>query len=264
MLFSEVLESLAPREHEQATSVPADWMQGRSVYGGLQTALAVRAMRTLVPAGFPLRSVQTTFVGPVEGAIRLRVNLLRTGKNVIHAEARMLTGDQTAMVVVGVFGRSRASRAEVPAEAPSFVATYEPLDLPYVDGVSPAFAQHFSFRWLAGALPFTNTSAREARRAVLDVGVRDRGPTTEEHLIALADAPPPLGLAMLSDFAPGSSVTWTMQFLLDGLADLPLTGWRLHAALRAGHGGYTNQEVTLCTPSGVPAAFSYQTMMVFG
>jgi hypothetical protein len=126
------------------------------------------------------------------------------------------------------------------------------------------FIQHFSMRWHSGALPFTSTPAREARHAVLDVGVRDRGPMTEEHLVAIADSPPPLALGVLSEPAPGSSVTWTMQFLLDGLAGLPLEGWRLFAELRAGHNGYTNQEVTLCTPSGTPAALSYQTMMVFG
>jgi acyl-CoA thioesterase len=262
MLFSEVLESLAPHAHELVAKVPDDWMQGRSVFGGLQTALALRAMRARVPADFRLRSVQTTFVAPVEGAVRVRAEVLRTGKNVMHAEARVLAGDQTAAIVVGVFGRSRESRAEVPAEPPTFTPTAEPVEVRYVEGRAPKFTQHFSMRWLTGSVPFA--AVRDARSAVIEVGLDDRGPMSEEHLLAIADLPPPLALAMLREPAPGSSVTWTMEFLLDSLADLPLTGWRIHARLRAGHGGYTHQEVTLCTPSGTPAALSYQLMMVFG
>jgi acyl-CoA thioesterase len=262
MLFSEVLGSLAPRDGELAVSVPGDWMQGRSVFGGLQTALAVHAMRTLVPADYPLRAVQTTFIGPVEGAVRLRVQVLRTGKSVIHAEARILTGDQTAALIVGVFGRGRPSQAEVAARAPNHVPQGEPFDFSFVEGVSPAFLRHFAMRWHAGALLFTG--ARDARHALLEVGMVDAVPASECHVLAFADAPPPLALAMLSKPAPGSSVTWTMEFLVDRFDAYPLSGWRVHAELRAGRDGYTNQEVMVCAPDGTPVALSYQTMMVFG
>jgi hypothetical protein len=262
MLFSEVLGSLAPRDGELAVSVPGDWMQGRSVFGGLQTALAVHAMRTLVPADCPLRAVQTTFVGPVEGAVRLRVQVLRTGRSVIHAEARILTGDQTAALVVGVFGRGRPSKAALIARRPPERAMGEPFEVPYVEGVSPAFVRHFKLRWLMGAMLYTG--ARDPGPAVLEVGIDDRAPASECHVLAFADAPPPLALAMLTAFAPGSSVTWTMEFLVDRFDAYSLSGWRVHAELRAGRDGYTNQEVMLCAPDGTPVALSYQTMMVFG
>ena len=55
---------LATTTPELALAIPDDWAQGRSVFGGLQAAFAVRAMRTLEPAA-PLRSLQVTFVAPI-------------------------------------------------------------------------------------------------------------------------------------------------------------------------------------------------------
>ncbi len=47
---------------------------------------------------------------------------------------------------------------------------------------------------------------------------------------------------MLTERAPGSSVTWTLEMLTDRIDGLPLKGWRVHADLRAGHEGYTSQS----------------------
>jgi acyl-CoA thioesterase len=262
MLFSELLGSLAPGDGDLTVAVPGDWMQGRSVFGGLQTALAVQGMRTLVPADYPLRAVQTTFIGPVEGAVRLRVQVLRTGKSVIHAEARIMVGDETAALVVGVFGRGRPSKAAMIAKPPPEPAMGKPYEVPYVEGVSPTFVRHFKLRWLTGATLFAGV--RDPGRGLLEIGIDDRAPTGECHVLAFADAPPPLALTMLTAFAPGSSVTWTMEFLVDRFDAFPLSGWRVHAELRAARDGYTNQEVMLCAPDGTPVALSYQTMMIFG
>ena len=48
MLFSELLDALVVSDGAGSVTVPSDWMQGRSVFGGLQSALALRAMRALV------------------------------------------------------------------------------------------------------------------------------------------------------------------------------------------------------------------------
>ena len=85
MLFSQVLDSLAIQNGVGSATVPADWMQGRSVFGGLQSALALRAMRAFVAAEVPLRALQTTFIAPVSGAVTLEARVLRTGKSVVQA-----------------------------------------------------------------------------------------------------------------------------------------------------------------------------------
>ena len=51
---------------ESQLDVPEDWLQGRTLFGGLQAAVAFAAMRSLVPQA-PLRSLQATFLAPVPG-----------------------------------------------------------------------------------------------------------------------------------------------------------------------------------------------------
>ena len=65
--FSRVLASItSASEGALQVVVPPDWLQGRTVFGGMQMAIAVRGMRAAMPAdarALPLRSVQMTFVG---------------------------------------------------------------------------------------------------------------------------------------------------------------------------------------------------------
>jgi acyl-coenzyme A thioesterase PaaI-like protein len=263
MLFSQVLRSLAFRDGVGVATVTDDWLQGRSLFGGVQTALAVKAMRSLVAPDLPLRVVQTTFIAPVEaGEVRLSGQVLRAGKGTTHVEVRLLGPSGTAAIVIGVFGRGRPSKATLVAEVPPVVATHDPIDFTFMPGVTPNFAQHFTTRWLSGALPFTGTT--EAPRAAIEIGMHDDAPTQEGHAIALADVIVPLAFSMLTERSFGSSVTWTMEMLTDRLDALPLAGWRMHAELRAGRDGYTSQSGLLCGPGDAPVALSYQSMMVFG
>lgn len=263
MLFSQVLGSLAFRDGAGVATVTDDWLQGRSLFGGIQTALAVRAMRSLVAADLPLRVVQTTFIAPVEaGEVRLSGQVLRAGKGTTHVEVRILGASGTAAIVIGVFGRGRPSKATLVAQVPPVVATHEPIDFTFMPGVTPSFAQHFTTRWLSGPLPFTGTT--QAPRAAIEIGIHDDAPTHEGHAIALADVIVPLAFSMLTERSFGSSVTWTMEMLTDRLEGRPLTGWRMHAELRAGQDGYTSQSGLLCGPGDEPVALSYQSMMVFG
>ncbi|HEX3770770.1 MAG TPA: thioesterase family protein [Polyangiaceae bacterium] len=260
MLYSELLDALVLRDGAGSITIPADWMQGRSVFGGLQSALALRAMRSLVPGEVPLRALQTTFVAPVSGTVNLEARVLRTGKSATHAEARILDGGQTLAIVIGIFGRARASKVEVVAHAPPFTPNETPLDMPR--GLGPVFLQHFSMRWLTGAPPYSGL--RHATRAVFEIGMNDAVPANEAHVVAMGDVIPPLALTMLSEPAPGSSVTWTLEFLVDHFDAVPLEGWRIHGELRAGRDGYTSQSAIVCAPAGHAVALSQQTMMVFG
>ena len=114
--FSQVLGAI---ERTDAASfnvvVPPDWLQGRTVFGGLQMALAVRAMRAVLPlhvAGLPLRSAQMTFVGPLLGGtpIQMRAEALRVGKSTVHARCDLQHDDgKLACTAVGIFGGPRES-----------------------------------------------------------------------------------------------------------------------------------------------------------
>jgi acyl-CoA thioesterase len=260
MNFSTILDALSTAKGACVATVPATWLQGRSVFGGLQAALAVRAMRSLVPSDAVLRVLQTTFVAPVPaGDVRVRARLLRTGKSAVQVEARLLDGDETGAIAVGVFGSSRASRVRVVPEQPP-VDAGQAFELPFTAGLSPEFLQHFAVRWLMGGLPFSGMSSP---RAVAEIGMPGEEQTTAEHVLALADVPPPVALSHLDERAPGSSLTWTVEFL-EPAAHVPPRGFRADAELIAARDGYTSQSVMLWGPSGEPVALSRQCMVVFG
>lgn len=261
MLFSEVMRSLKPDGDCWTAAVPEDWMQGRSVFGGLQAAFALRAMRALVPADLPLRTLQTTFMAPVPaGAVRVRAKVLRQGKSAIHVEARLEDGAQTLCLLMGVFGAGRVSTVAItPRQEP--VENRKPLEFRHIPGVTPNFTQHFPSRWLRGGLPF---SGHVLPQAVIEIDMQDAGPVSEYHVLAIADYIPPVALSLLKNPAPGSSLTWMIEFLRGRFDDLPLPGWRVDAQLIAASDGYTNQSVMVWGPGGIPVALSRQSMVVFG
>ena len=147
-------------------------------------------------------------------------------------------------------------------QPPTFTPLESPIDSGFVPGVTPSFIQHFTMRWLSGTLPFTGS--RVSPRATIEVGLDDAAPANEAHVVAIADAIPPLALSMLTEPAPGSSATWTLEMLTDRFDGLALAGWRLHAELRAGRDGYTRQYAMVCAPGGHAVALSQQVMTVFG
>jgi acyl-CoA thioesterase len=235
-----------------------DWMQGRSVFGGLQAALALRAMRTLVPE-MPLRTLQVTFVAPVgAGDMRASAKILRAGKNATQVEAR-IGGDDTLALAVAVFGTARDSivRVGVPTAAAAGAGT----PVPFVQGLWPNFIQHFEMALVDGALPFAGA---RVDRVVYALSLRDSGLTREAHLLAFADLMPPVGLSWMPQPVPGSSVTWMLEIIDPDFAAQPLRGWRVDARLIAAHDGYTNQSTTIYAPNGKAVALSRQSMVVFG
>ncbi|MBB6241736.1 thioesterase family protein [Rhodanobacter sp. MP1X3] len=261
MRFSEAMQSVTRHGDSWQATVSEDWLQGRSAFGGMQAALALRAMRELVSADIPLRSLQTTFVAPVpEGQITIHARCLREGRSAVQIEASLCDGDQTLCRLVGVFGSARPSVLNFQPEQPA-VESKVSRELRYVEGQMPAFTQHFHARWLRGDLPFTGGRQRDS---TLQISLRDEGVPDETHVLAFADFIPPIALGMFDKPTPGSSLTWMIELLRDRYDELGLDDWRVDAELIAARDGYTNQGVMLWGPRGEPVALSRQSMVVFG
>lgn len=261
MIFSNALRAAVVADGSARFEVTEDWLQGRSAFGGLQVAFALLAMRTLVAAELPLRTLQVTFVAPVPpGAAEANARVLRVGNSATHVEARIEQNGQVLALVVGVFGRARSS---VIAHLPALrdVAPGRSLELPPIaDGAAPVFTQHFRARWISGSLPFAGDPDR---RGVVMLDLLDSGPMSEAHLIAIADFIPPVALSMLPKPTPGSSMTWMLELFREDTAALPLEGWRIDAELVAARDGYTSQSTLIHAPDGGLAAISRQSMVVF-
>jgi len=259
MQFSELLDSIETHPGQSSLPSAGDWRQGRAIFGGLQTLLALHAMRTLV-ADTPLRSLQTTFIQPpASERVIAHASVLRAGKNVTHMEARVVDeAGNIVTLVVGVFGSSRDTVITRQLETRA-VSGGTPIAFPKVPGV-PSFTRHFDALWLEGPLPFTG---QKANSNVVQLAMPGEHHCTEYHLVAMADFIPPVALNHLDRPAPGSSMTWMLEILHHDFDGLPLQDWRIDAEMVAAGAGYTHQSVTITDPKGRPVALSRQNMVVF-
>jgi acyl-CoA thioesterase superfamily protein/acyl-Coa thioesterase superfamily protein len=259
--FSQVLDSATVADGTLRARVPDDWTQGRTVFGGLQAALALRAMRNVVAPEAPLRTLQGTFAAPLPaGETHATAEVLRTGRSATQAEARLGTAAGTAAVFLAVFGDDRPSVVRRAPVQPRVDAGDE-TEFRFIPGVMPSFTQFFPARWVSGGTPF---SGHPMPSAVIEVSMRDDATVAgDEHVLAIADFPPPVALSMLDQPAQGSTTAWMIEFL-GGLGELGLEGWRLDTEMVAASNGYTSQSVMVWGPGGVPVALSRQSMVVFG
>ena len=263
MRYADVLGTLRQERDEWTAHVPEDWMQGRTVFGGLQVALAVRVMRGLVAGHLPLRNAQVTFVAPVPGeTVHLVPRVLRIGRSATQARCDLLHAGQVACLVTAVFGTGRASAVSVEMDRPTTDREPPELqDMPHVEGLTPAFIQHMQLRWARGTPPFTG---QEEPRTQIYVRHRDPEIPPEDALIAVADAIPTPALSMLDRPAPSSSLTWALE-LLDDPSGFDPAGWSLlDTNVRAAADGYLSQTSLLWGPDGRALSVSHQTVTLFG
>jgi len=267
MLFSEVLRSVRAQDGAWTATVPDTWGQGRTSFGGLLSALAVRAMRDLVPGG-PLRVLQTTFIAPVApGTVRIEAKVLRSGKSATHVEARLYDHGQVACLVVAIFGAARESVLNIELAPPGLSVTPEQSrPFPWIEGVTPAFTRHCEMRWASGKMPFQGAGEPKTR---IYVGFRDEpfagnGLLGEAQLIGYADIIPSPGISMLRKPSPASSLTWTLEILTDDYGSARSGLWLMDAEVTSGRQGYLSQTATLWSPEWKAFALSRQSVVAFG
>ncbi|QLC72267.1 thioesterase family protein [Pseudomonas sp. LPB0260] len=267
MTFSELLQAV--RTNPETLQIPAAWAQGRASFGGLVAALVYEAMRARVPDGRPVRSLAVTFVGPVEPEVPVsfQVEVLRGGKAVSQVLGRAVQNGQVVTLIQGSFGAARESAVAVTAEAaPQIKPVEECQELPYIRNVTPEFTRFLAMRWGIGGMPFTNNPSRQMGGWVrLRPAVEGEVQALDEaHLLALVDAWPPAVLSHLRAPAPGSSLTWTIEFI-QPLAALTTLDWcRYRAHIEHARDGYGHIAAGLWGPDGELLAISRQTVTVFG
>ena len=240
--------------------VPDSWMQGRTTYGGLTAALCLEAAMS-TSGGRPIRSAQIAFVGPVSGDVECTATLLREGKNTVFTSVRMIGETGVAAEAIFAFGAHRESSlnfAHLPA--PEVTAPDETASFFGESPKRPAFTRNFNIRLAKGKPPMSG-----APDADMSLWMRHKdGAVAPDALsvLALADAPPPAALAMLTGPARISSMTWMAEFLTDDIQTEQ--GWFLarHVA-DTSKDGYNSQAMTLWNTSGQPIMIGRQTIAVF-
>ena len=265
MNFPQLLQALHANPAE--VIIPASWANGRAAFGGLVAAMVYEVMRLQVPDGRPLRSLAITFVGPVEPGVpaSFEAQVLREGRAVSQVLGKAMQNGQIAALVQGSFGASRPSQISVIGEqAPPIKPVAECPELPYLKNLTPELIQHLAMRWAVGGMPFSNNPSREMSGWVR---LRDESldeVLSEAHLLALVDAWPPAVLPHLSSFAPGSSLTWTIEFMQPAPPLHSLDWCQYRALIEHAQDGYGHIAASLWAPSGELVAISRQTVVVFG
>ena len=258
--FTDLIASMTPNgENAFVCDVPASWMQGRTLYGGLSAALCLEAARRALPDLPPLRSAQISFIGPAGGEVTIKPSLLRRGRSVTFAGADIYGEKGLATRCVFAFGAARASRFDQsfiePPEAPS-IADSEIFIPP---GLGPSFADNYENLLAKGGRPISNSTEHDH---FIWVRHKDQKATDIVALLALADMPPPAMMPMFSEPAPISSVTW----LVNMLTDHPQTEdgwWLMESRAENASEGYSSQDMLVWNTKGEATIAGRQSVAIF-
>ena len=257
------MDSVALSTASASLIVPDDWAQGRTVYGGLQAALAMKAMEAQVEPERLLRTFQAAFIGPVNpGAITADAAIMRKGKSSTQVSADIEHDDRKHFSALAIFAQERQSTIRHLPKAPPPSAAFEQCEEGRVDDntYSP-FNPHMLSRWPPGLQPYVGATNN---RFTVYVRHRDDTVTSSAHFVALADAIPPIAVTQLKDFAPLSTMTWQLdvQQPIAALADE--TWFRFDIEIDACRDGYCTQSTHIWTLAGDLVAVSRQNIAVFG
>jgi acyl-CoA thioesterase len=269
--------ALERREPDQSRAcarlhLPRSWGQGRSTFGGLQAALLLEGMAALVPdgsgAGEPARrarSLQISFVGPIQGEAELDVELLRHGRSATIVRASIRAGDTSEICTsaLACFAADRESRIEQGSPTrPDMRGPEGLISLPHIEGVTPSFLRHYELRWATGGPPGSGTPGGEFHGWVRSrehvVGV------SPAWIAALVDAWPAPALQTRRTMIPASSLNWTLDFPEEDLAAASDEWWAFAVETDHTRGGWSHTRALMWSPNGKLVATSSQLVAVFG
>lgn len=259
--LSSFLHLVQPREAGGfQAQAPADWSQGRTLYGGATAALCAQAAGMAFPELPPLRSTQFCFIGPSQGGLVLTPRSLRQGRSSRVVEVEVQAVEGIAAKAVLVYGAARESALEASCFASPTVEPPEACQDFFAGPGAPTFTQHFEFRKAGGADPVSG-----AEQGDFLVWVRHREPGTVDPaaaLLAIADALPPAAMAMFTKLAPVSSLTWSFDLLSDQLPR-PSEWLLLSSVAESTAHGYSFQKMAIWDRDGRPVASGRQQVTVF-
>tara|TARA_Y100000310_G_C20704311_1_gene833481 strand:- start:8984 stop:9793 length:810 start_codon:yes stop_codon:yes gene_type:complete len=245
-------------------TAPADWGQGRTVFGGLSAGIIYQVLKKLVPEERVLRSITFNFVGPIDVGtpFGFQWQILREGKNATQITAHIIQNDQICLTALGCFALDRDSDVNVKADSISLAKPKSTTNtIKCVPGVTPEFIQHVDILVEKGAMPFSasNESSYEGWMKFK----QSPKALTDAHILTLIDAWPPTILQMSKGFAPASTMSWNVEFIHPH-QKLEASTWLAYRAKTVqANGGYGHTEAQVFNESGELVAISRQLIAIF-
>lgn len=254
-----LLADAEPLERGFTIDIPADWLQGRTAYGGLTSAISLAVAQQADVALPPLRSAQLAMIAPLSGRIEARARVLRKGRNATWIASELVGENGIGFTASFVFMRRIESVLAI--EGYSAPADVVPVDMAKAvpTARSPAFLRnHFDVRF---ALPKSALGradlcwwVRACEREGLDPAV---------ECLLCGDALPTAVLPLLSGNAPISSMHWHVNML----DPAPAAGdgwWLLRSTSEFARNGGASEHILQWSRTGVPVAAGIQSVAVFG
>ena len=255
----QIIDSLEPIDDERGRgwrgTVPDNWLQGRTAYGGLSTALALHAAQHADADLPPLRSAQVAFIGPLSGEVVIRAQRLRRGRNAAYIQADVESEAGLGLRATFVFMGAVASTVDHQVGAAPAFPPPTPETKTYSGFPGVSFTRNFDLldrrenngptEWLRWV--------RLAEREGLDPMI---------ELVAVADCLPPAALKLLGGPAPVSSMTWQLNLL----GPQPTTAdgwWLLRADTDYARDGSSSQAMAIWNTDGTPIADQIQSVAIF-
>jgi acyl-CoA thioesterase len=254
--LAQALDTLAPGV---PYSPPANWLQGRTAYGGLSAAMAHHVALRLDPAGLPpLKAAQFSFIGPVADATRFEAELLRRGKSVTQVGVDARVGDALATRASFVFGSPRSSTIRHDkVQRPDVQAPNHYRSLPG-DHPAPGHFQNFDVRFVGDATP---VSGSPEPQLLAWVRLKEsEGVHPASALLALGDCLPPASMACFTAPAPISSMTWSVDFPCPAA---PSEWFLQRSRSLVAADGYSFQLMVVWNERGELVLLSTQTVAIF-
>lgn len=257
--FTSMMNTMAAEGDQFVITLPDDWLQGRTAYGGLSAAVCMQATQRAFPDLPPLRSAQFSFIGPATGVLRVSPKVLRQGKSAAFVGVDLEGEAGIAVRGILCFGAERNTpmrydrlampNVQAPAHYPKF----------YVWPRQPNFMAHFDGHLAGGSGPLSGGDPE------MLVWLRHRDDTVTPSivsLLALADALPPASFGHFTDGCPISTMTWSID-MLDAAPTTDNGWWLVNGIAETIREGYSAQSTVIWNPQGRPILAARQMVAIF-
>lgn len=259
MTIASLLEPVTGQPGPVHLTHAADWMQGRTLYGGASALVAYTMATRAFPDLPPLRAGQVAFVAPVGEDIELSASIVRQGRNVTQLRSEIISDGKVALSAFWLFGEGREANAQVAAALPEDWPGPPGDNEVVTHSFAPAFvAKNFELRH--GQTKGTDRGATVRRWARL---IDDHSLDPVSKLVLMGDVMPPGAMRAMQRQGPISSINWSFNVL--DPESRSADGWYLaENASQHADAGYSSERLRLWDAEGRQVLDGMQCVAVFG
>ncbi len=256
MNLKDLLEQFTPGADTHRISIPANWHQGRTAYGGISSVLAYQAAKLVADDLPPLQSAQIAFVGPLSGDVEITASVLRRGRNTAFVESKIVGEGGIGLTCNFIFMTQRDSHLDFDGLAKPEFPTL-PNDDELRSGPPEFFTQNMHYSGTRMELGQNTPSMRGWYRLIEHEGL-----DAVAELVCIGDALPPSAMGLMHEKGMVSSMNWQVNMLTAKPATIN-GWWYLTSETHRAANGASSQYMTAWNSNGEPVMTGMQSVAIF-